>query len=214
MESTAADTEPTGDITPLDERIAEQANYLSNHTPLNIRQAEALIRDALHGEDPQYTVAEDMNIGHPAPSNDLTAAENATDETTASVPYWLFNSPGVIDPATYKGVPAWMCGNERIHVFVNQFPSKTNSYNPRYYVVHHHPETDSNDALPEWAFDVMGDPRIRHVTDRYPFDSASGMYKVLEAVIEFDSARKRESFEEQFGAVCEALRADERGCER
>ena len=209
METTAADTESTGDITTLDERIAEQANYLANHTPLKVQQAEALVRDALRGEDPQHTVAEDVDIGHPNPSDDLAAAENATDETTASVPFWLFNSPGVITPAAYKGVPAWMCGNERIHVFINQFPSETNSYNPQYYVVHHHPETGSNDDLPEWVFDVMGDPRIRHLTDRYTFDSISGMYKVLEEVIDFDSDRKRESFEEQFGAVCEALRADD-----
>ena len=194
----------------VEERIAGQAEWLADVTAMSERQAETFVRDTLRGDAPQHQIASMMGIGESTVSNHLSAANDATGKPTSAIPYWLFFGPGPLDPAAYKMTPVWTGGgSEWLVVFENRFPTYTNPHAPRFYAVHHYPDRGNNGELSDEAQSKMADARIRHVTDRYEFDSLDAMQSGLPEAVEFDSDRKRERFMEMFNAHCEALRSDE-----
>ena len=190
----------------VENRIADQAEWLAGVTAMSERQAETFVRDTIRGDAPQNHIASMMGIGESTVSNHLSAANDATGKPTSAIPYWLFFGPGPLDPAAYKMTPVWTGGgSEWLVIFENRFPEYTNTHAPRFYAVHHYPDRGNNGELSDEVQADMADARIRHVTDRYEFDSLDAMRRGLPAAVEFNSDRKRERFGELFDAYCESL---------
>lgn len=199
----------TKDDCSMETRISDQTEWLADNTAMSERQAETLVRDTIRGDAPQRQVAECLGISESTVSNHLAAASDATDDSTSAVPYWLFFGPGPLDPAAYQMTPIWTNGgSERVVIFENQFPKYTNRHGPQYYVVHQYPDRDNNDELPDHVQANLADARIRHVTDRYEFDTLRDLQRALAEVVTFDSDRKREQFEDTLEAYCQAKRVD------
>lgn len=193
----------TTDRGDMESRIEEQAAWLADRTAMSERQAETFVRDTLRGDAPQAQIAGMMGISESTVSNHLSAANDATREPTVAVPFWLFFGPGPLDPAAYRMTPVWTGGEEDwLVVFENQFPTYTNRAAPRFYVVHQS-ASRNNDDIPEHVADDISDVRIRHITDRYEFQTFDAMRRALPEALEFDSEQKRDQCMEFFDAYCE-----------